>query len=49
MDINIPHNGITIPILDDEISPSEVENHIKAMKGNKAPGPDGLTSNILKC
>ena len=37
-----------VPILDDEISPMEVEQAIKTLKSNKAPGIDGVPPGTLK-
>ena len=38
---------VTMPVLDDPISPAEVECQIKKMKVDKACGPDGLTPGVL--
>ena len=38
--------GLTIPVLDEPITPLEVELQIRKMKPNKACGPDGLASGI---
>lgn len=38
---------VTIPVLDDPISPAEVELQVKRMKVDKACGPDGLTPGVL--
>ena len=38
---------VTIPVLDDPISPAEVENQVKRMKVDKACGPDGLTPGVF--
>ena len=43
-----PSKNIYIPVLDDPISPCEVENAIKCLKQNKAPGTDGVPPGILK-
>ena len=39
--------NVTIPILDDPISPGEVNAQIKKIKPNKACGPDGLSPGIF--
>jgi hypothetical protein len=38
---------ITIPVLDDAISPLEVEEGIRKLKPNKACGPDGISPRLL--
>ena len=38
---------VTIPVLDDPISPAEVERQIKKLKVDKACGPDGLTPGVF--
>lgn len=37
-----------IPVLDDPIEPFEVEQAIRRLKSNKAPGADGIAPGILK-
>ena len=39
--------NVTIPILDDPISPGEVNAQIEKIKPNKACGPDGLSPGIF--
>lgn len=38
---------VTIPVLDDPISPQEVDCQIRKMKVDKACGPDGLTPGVF--
>ena len=42
------HTDVTIPVLDDPISPNEVQIQIKKLKGNKACGPDGVPPGVFK-
>ncbi len=37
-----------IPLLDDEITPFEVETEIKWLKVNKAAGVDGISPRVLR-
>lgn len=41
-------SNVTIPILDSQISPEEVQLQIKQLKPDKACGPDGVPPGILK-
>jgi hypothetical protein len=43
-----PASGIYVPVLDDPISPIEVDNAVKCLKQNKAAGVDGVPPGILK-
>ena len=47
-DIFEPNIPTYIPVLDDPISPNEVDEAIKSLKKNKAAGVDGLAPGILK-
>ena len=40
--------NVTIPILDEPISPLEITRQAKLLKPNKAPGPDGLSPGIFR-
>ena len=42
------NTAVTIPLLDDPISPEEVATQINQLKANKAAGPDGLSPGLLK-
>ena len=42
------HSDVTIPILDDPITPDEVQNQVKRLKRNKAGGPDGLPPRFVQ-
>ena len=46
-DIVIPQTIMNVPVLDDDISPGEVENVIKRLKPGKSAGPDGISPGIL--
>ena len=46
--IDIPQTDIYIPILDDDITPNEVEKEIQRLKPGKAAGPDGIGPGILR-
>ena len=48
VEITIPTSQMYVPILDDPISPSEVEYEIKKLKAGKAAGHDGIPPGILK-
>ena len=39
--------NVTIPVLDDPITPQEVEHQIQKMKPDKACGPDGLIPGVF--
>ena len=41
-------SDVYIPVLDDPITPQEVSDQIKRLKGNKACGPDGIPPGVLK-
>ena len=47
-DMYIPNESKYIPVLDDDISPLEVDNAIKLLKANKAAGIDEVPPGILK-
>ncbi len=38
---------VSIPVLDEHISPLEVQNQIKRMKVDKACGPDGIPPEVF--
>ena len=40
-------SDITLPILDDPISPNEVDNVIKRLNANKAAGYDGIPPAVV--
>lgn len=42
------NSNVTIPILDDPITPEEVQQQIKRIKPDKACGPDGIPSGTMK-
>lgn len=42
------HSNVYIPVLDDPITPQEVSDQLRKLKGNKACGPDGVPPGILK-
>ena len=44
----VPDTHRYIPILDDPLTPDEVETCIKDLKSNKAPGVDGVPPGVLK-
>ena len=46
--ISIPDTGMYVPILDDEITPVEVQREIDRLKVNKAAGTDGIPPGVLK-
>ena len=43
-----PQEEKYVPVLDDEITPNEVEAQIKKLHADKAPGCDGIWSGLLK-
>ena len=47
-DPNMFTSDISIPILDEPITPLEVKQQAKMLKHDKASGPDGLSPSILK-
>lgn len=46
-DLIIPDSGTQVPILDEDISPAEIDSHIKGLKANKSPRVDSLPPGIL--
>ena len=40
--------NVTIPLLDEAITPLEVQQQVKLLKSDKACGPDGLSPGIIK-
>ena len=46
--LEMPETGMYIPVLDDKIQPIEVDNAIKALKSNSAPGVDGIPPGVIK-
>ena len=44
----IPEVNTHVPILDDDITPTEVETQLKRLKSSKAAGVDGLPPGVLK-
>lgn len=46
-DLSDLSTDINIPVLDEPISPLEVQNQIKRMKVNKACGPDGIPPGVF--
>lgn len=44
----VEDNNVFIPVLDEEITPLEVENQIKYLKRDKACGPDGVSPGLFK-
>ena len=47
-EIVVPRSNVYIPLLDDDISPIEVDRQIKRLKVNKAAGADGIPPGIIK-
>jgi len=43
-----PASNVYVPILDDDISPLEVQHQVNKLKVNKAAGTDGLPPGVLK-
>ena len=46
--LNEPQEEKYVPVLDDEITPNELEAQIKKLHADKAPGCDGIWSGLLK-
>ena len=44
----LPNPPIYVPILDDPITPDEVDDQLKKLKTSKAAGPDGVPPGLLK-
>lgn len=44
----IPSSGVYIPILDNDISPIEVQDQINKLKTSKGPGLDGIPPGVIK-
>jgi hypothetical protein len=44
----VPTKNIYVPVLDDPISPCEVDHAIKCLKQAKAPGTDGIPPGMLR-
>ena len=40
--------NVSIPLLDEPITPREVEDQVKKMKADKSCGPDGVSPGIFK-